>query len=354
MKNLKKNLKPVLGVVTILSVVVYCSSPTETFVKDPRDYSWSVDTIKNEDQGALQTMLQSIWGSSPNDVYACGHTDIGPEIYHYDGENWSAIDLRDYGLKNGICNKVFGFSENDVWIAGGLGHGYIGNRYINSNLIHFDGSEWENYEFETKSELTDVWGTSSEDLWACGRNGLVIHREGQVWDFDTVSIEQIYGDYELYLYSIREFNSEVFVVGYRYPDPYYLVKRTNGNWIVVDSVESGNEYTYGTTGLFVSKENKFYSHGYKGLFKYTGNTWEKIIAVSSSVSGMVEFAKNKLLVSEFSHNLYLLENDSYEVIKQTESDYIHFTNVWGNNEECFVLCLDLSVNWGGTLVYHGK
>lgn len=354
MKVLKRYLPLYILLIGIPGLMYFCSSPTEPFVKDPRDYTWTIDTIKNTNEGALQTMLQSIWASSPNDVYVCGFVDIGPNIYHYNGENWESIDLSNYGLSRGIRNKVFGFSDNDVWIAGGLGHGYVGNRYINSDLIHFNGSEWENYEFETKGELTDVWGTSSEDLWACGRNGLVIHREGQEWDFDTVSIEQIYGDYELYLYGIREYNGEVYVVGYRYPDPYYLLKRTIGNWIVIDSVESGNEYTYGTTGLFVSKENELYSHGYKGLFKYTGGAWGKIISVSSSVSGMVEFARNKFLVSEFSNNLYLLENGNNEAIKQTESNDIYFVNVWGNNEECFVLCWDLGLNWGGTQVYHGK
>ena len=354
MKVLKRNIPAFMMLLGIPFLMHFCSSPTESFIKDPHDYTWTVDTINNPDPTSIQTKLNSIWGSSPSNVYACGHTDAGPEIYHYDGENWTAIDLRDYSLRNGVCNKVFGFSENDVWIAGGLGHGSVGNSYTNSYLIHNNGSTWESYEFETRAELTDVWGTDSDNLWACGRYGIVIHFTGQIWEIDTVSIEQVYGDYELYLYGIREYNNEVFVVGYRYPDPYYLLRKTGNSWIVIDSIESGDEYTYGRTGLFVSQERNFYSYGYAGLFQYKGSSWEKILSVSSSVTGLVEYATNRILVSEFNNNLYLFRNGTYESIIQTGSDNEHFVNVWGNKEECFVLCLDYSMNWGWTLVYHGK
>ncbi|OGU55965.1 MAG: hypothetical protein A2V66_12605 [Ignavibacteria bacterium RBG_13_36_8] len=355
MKNLKKNLKPLIGVITILSVVIYCSSPTEPWVKDPRDYTWTVDTIRSMEPGALQTMISSVWASSPSDVYVCGFVDIGSNIYHYNGENWEAIDLRDYGLSKGYRNKVFGFSGNDVWIAGGLGHGYVGNRYVNSDLIHFDGSGWENYEFETRSELFDVWGPNPNDIWACGFGGIIIHYDGQSWEFDTLNTAFLNEGEQFFPYSIRKYNNALYVVGYRYPNPYYLFKKEDGDWEVIDSVEGGrDEYCFGTSGLFVSKANDFYSYGSYGIFRYNHGAWEKILQVNSMVGNMVEFTRDKFLATEFNDNLYLLENGSHEIIKQTGAEDIHFVNVWGNNEECFVTAWMYRGGIITTLVYHGQ
>ncbi len=66
------------------------------------------------------THLTSIWGLSPNDIWAVGD---GSEIAHYNGSTWS---------------RPATFSQ----------------RFVN---------------------LTGVWGTATRDVWAVGPKGLILH-----------------------------------------------------------------------------------------------------------------------------------------------------------------------------------
>ena len=97
----------------------YCSSSTEPPikpVKDPRTYTWTIDTLKI----SFQTDLGRIWGNSPNDVYIGGHNAGTPgSFWHYDGSNWSAVNLPEYSYD---INGIYGFSAGDVWAVGSLGY----------------------------------------------------------------------------------------------------------------------------------------------------------------------------------------------------------------------------------------
>ncbi len=60
--------------------------------KDPRTYTWTIDTLAYP--GSYQTIMQSIWGSSPSDVYVVGHNDGGyGKMYHFDGKMWTPVVL---------------------------------------------------------------------------------------------------------------------------------------------------------------------------------------------------------------------------------------------------------------------
>ncbi len=58
--------------------------PPKEIPKDPRTYTWTVDTIAYP--GSFQTTMRAIWGSAPNDVYVVGHNERGGlgKMFHYD------------------------------------------------------------------------------------------------------------------------------------------------------------------------------------------------------------------------------------------------------------------------------
>ncbi|MFQ5631413.1 MAG: hypothetical protein ACE5I1_21785, partial [bacterium] len=59
---------------------------------DPRHLTWTVDTLRYPD--SFQTLMYGIWGSSPNDVYAVGHTNVvRGNMYHYNGKSWQDVLL---------------------------------------------------------------------------------------------------------------------------------------------------------------------------------------------------------------------------------------------------------------------
>ena len=56
------------------------NEPKPKEYKDPREMTWTVDTLTSPDAG--QTLMEAIWASSPDDIYACGHCDDN------DGKFW--------------------------------------------------------------------------------------------------------------------------------------------------------------------------------------------------------------------------------------------------------------------------
>ncbi|MGA8264510.1 MAG: hypothetical protein WB779_08730, partial [Ignavibacteriaceae bacterium] len=71
MKNYK--IKIILFAFSLL-IFQQCSSSTEPVInKNPREYTWTIDTLFHPE--SIQTNMRSIWGSSASDVYTAGHSD---------------------------------------------------------------------------------------------------------------------------------------------------------------------------------------------------------------------------------------------------------------------------------------
>ncbi len=59
---------------------------------NPLELIWKSDTLSYPE--SFQTSMTSIWGSSANDVWVCGHNDRSQgNLWHYNGTKWEAIDL---------------------------------------------------------------------------------------------------------------------------------------------------------------------------------------------------------------------------------------------------------------------
>ena len=133
---------------------------------------WEIDTL-----GAFSSSLDAVWGSSPTNVWVTGWlTDgkgWGSNIYHYNGIDWTAIDYFEADL-----HGIFGISENDIWA--------VGNNLSGGNwdalVAHYDGVEWKTKEeFIGMPSLSSVWGSSSDDVFAVGGNGTILHYDGNSW-----------------------------------------------------------------------------------------------------------------------------------------------------------------------------
>lgn len=86
--------------------------------------------------GKSQTLF-GIWGSDASHIWAVGgdlsNQDSGGVLWRFDGKTWNAdstlANLRPAGIP--ILYKVWGRSENDVYVCGRLGL-----------IFHFDGVQW--------------------------------------------------------------------------------------------------------------------------------------------------------------------------------------------------------------------
>lgn len=81
---------------------------------------------------------------------------------------------------------VWGFSLNDVWVAGKQGR-----------LLHWDGTFWSDHSVNETDELNAIWGAASDDVWALGfdsasSSGLALHWDGAQWSRRAGNTENRY------------------------------------------------------------------------------------------------------------------------------------------------------------------
>jgi hypothetical protein len=82
------------------------------------------------------------------------------------------VDVGSWIYENGgdDLSTVWGSGANDVWAVGQLG-----------TIRHYDGTQWTFFSSGTRADLTRVWGTSAEDAWVVGAGGTILHWDGTAW-----------------------------------------------------------------------------------------------------------------------------------------------------------------------------
>ncbi len=202
--------------IILLFTSQHCKSPTE-FIDNAtpgrRDYTWTVDTL-NLPVGSIV----AVWGAAPNDVWAIGlggtYTD---RLLHYDGKKWTT-----YNKEIILCTgeTLFGFSADDVWMGGGAGWEGRG-----AGIWHYDGNKWsKNFIYNVDSawgvQVTDIWGSNPDDIYACGTigysqgtqdswRGFVLHFNGAEWK------EIVKADFNSQFLHIRQEQNKVYIFAIR-------------------------------------------------------------------------------------------------------------------------------------------
>jgi len=115
-------------------------------------------------------IVQGVWGTAPNNVYAVGPAAAGTEyVYRYDGSAWT-LQTTPGGA----------FALNDV--AGGTGWAVAvgsGGRVLASNGT---GGAWTSQASNTTNALNDVWGdTAGTAVYAVGAAGTITRRTSGTW-----------------------------------------------------------------------------------------------------------------------------------------------------------------------------
>ena len=167
----------------MLFILQSCKSPTgpkqDNLQPGRRDYTWTVDTLN-----IPYTVLESIWGSSPTDVWAVGPGgDKDKTLYHFTGQQW---------INDGISRPldpcaVFGFSQNDVWFG------------ASNTIWHYDGNSISDFQDYTISNcwiagILHIWGVNPNNVYAAGfadsntiHRGTIQHFGGTRWQTEYLS-----------------------------------------------------------------------------------------------------------------------------------------------------------------------
>ena len=133
-------------------LLVSCGDPSATWEVVERD---------------LPGALLSVWGASSSDIWTVGgdaRDGSGPMVLRYDGNTWSRVET---GRDAGALWWVFGFSDGPVFLGGEGGV-----------ILRWNGSAFEEMTTPGTTTVFGIWGASPDEVWAVGG---VPNTSGFVW-----------------------------------------------------------------------------------------------------------------------------------------------------------------------------
>lgn len=350
-------MKRLIIVLCIFAFICSCQKSTDPLVSvnDPRNYTWTVDTLYFPN--SIQTMMSEIWASSSKDVYVIGHCDNSSgHLFHFDGVSWINIGLG--GSDGGPIhapfniNDINGLSENDIYIVGNKRPS--GDRQ--SLIVHYNGTEWEEIVVPAMGELTSVWGSSPDDIWAGGNHGTLFHYNGTEWkvkdlphsgysDLEvSLNVKEIYGysSDHIYFYSYSVFPYGRIL--------YHTFSYENRIIALQDSVW-GNS----TNELWQSPEGNMYKATTSGIYKEDNKNWEKISDNKTyAIHGTCD--KNIFAVCQSMDGFILLHFNGIDwyVFEELQREDVFYRDVFTIDNEVFVVGYTSGAWPSKTIVWHGK
>ena len=353
--------KQILMLAALVIIILSCSQSTEPGnppFKDPREMTWTVDTLHYP--GNIQTMMSSIAVCTPEDIWICGHADGGGRMWHYNGADWSPINMHELFVDISDYNALYIYDCNNIFLAGAQGRH---EESPLSKIIKYDGANWIDMNAPGNVELLGIDGDSPDNIWACGREGVVLHYDGTNWETDTARIP-VSNIYTYFHKDIAVYNGEIFLITsvyntITYGNSYYFLRGNLHNWTVVDSLtfEGGNNTSkWGDWGFSVSEDGNLYSFGSGGVFRYEWDRWNQILNFNSRIESIYSINENYLIaVGDFGNAMFYDGTDWYDLTAlQYEDHHNVYTAVWTDGYQAYVIGYTL-VGWPmKTVVWHGR
>ena len=204
--------------------------------------------------------LRAVWGSAYNDIFAVGKRGI---ILHFDGTRWKPMDAQKGGCSFGVkLRAVWGSSGSDVYAVGcydSQGDWFDHCSENSGMILHYNGSVWQAVYTEPFDNLSGLWGSSADDVFAVGDGGMIMHYDGMAWSSmaspTTESLYAVWG----------ASGSDVFAVGFNGTILHY----DGAEW---SSMSSGTAESL--NGVWGISGTHVYAVGSGGtVLQYNGNDW---------------------------------------------------------------------------------
>jgi len=149
--------------------------------------------------------LSAVWEVRPDSVYAAGEQGL---VLHYDGEKWSRMTTVTFNFD---LTGVWGSSDENLFAVGRS----RSQDALEGVILRFDGSNWLKMETSLKDfELRAIWGTGPSNVWAVGLHyvnqalhGLILHYNGREWSISST------GTYSPLFDVQGDENGDVYAVG---------------------------------------------------------------------------------------------------------------------------------------------
>lgn len=316
------------------------------FPKNPREYTWTVDTLIAHPD-AIQTWMWDIYGTSPQNVYVVGHTDwTGVNgngiMWRYDGTRWSIVNQ---GFREISLNSITGFGPSNIYAAGSKGSDAL--------ILHFNGTSWTQTILPGYGLFT-IRGSSPSNIWAGGWGGTVFRFDGAQWI-------RVSADERLNFKDFAVTNQKTYAIAYRVDEQphdtlwYYSLCWNGQQWDTLDVwLNSGaNTPTFGAQSLSVI-DGELYSAGTPfphgtGLFKLVGGKWIDIHG-NIRVAKVFGMSNESFFGVGSSGKVYHFNGSNWYQFEQFKSNEFDFWSGWTDGREAFIV----GHNFRKSIVLHGR
>ena len=193
MKQTKLKQKLFLLLLLFAFTFLSCSSnPTEPpkpppppVEPDSTTQDFTFETFEFGD-GLSTSYLNDVWIFNENNIWAVG--DISPEngetftnILRWNGVKWNHFE-REF-VSTGFTG-IWAIDSNNIYLASGVIRKYENGAIKTIDLTHLT--------FSNNQSVNKLWGSSENNIYGVGRNGIIVHYDGSPsgagWtkiDFDT-------------------------------------------------------------------------------------------------------------------------------------------------------------------------
>ncbi|MBZ0181526.1 MAG: hypothetical protein K8F60_03655 [Melioribacteraceae bacterium] len=345
---MKKQLTKIFILITIIFYSCdTADSPPPLDDETTFEFTWTVDTLKNPN--GYGVVPWSTWGSSSQSVWVAGFNLANQgEIFHYNGNTWERV-TPDLGF-NYQVTSVFGFSENDVYIAGAK---LIIDSVLHGEnlLLHYDGVSFQEINLPKGNGLLYIHGRNTNDIWTCGYYGSLYHKTGTQW-------VKVSFDEREYLGLLSETpdlgpiyvapNGEVFIMNEYYDYKvygdtamFYFSKYSNSSWkdldscrmVNIDGIRTG--YTFGNKSVWGYNEYEIYSAG-NAVYNFNGNSWVPATWDDYPYRDIKGTLSNKIFVVGEHGTLRYYNGNDWIRVRKYSNTIVDFYSVMPFEDEIFI------------------
>jgi hypothetical protein len=292
--------------------------PTNELKPGRRDYVWTVDTLNTQ-----MNRIQSIWGSSPNDVWAVGPGGLSANerVWHFDGNVWQP-----YQQVLPIAPEcIYGTDPNNLWIGGN-----------DANIYRFNGSDWNQVYSISRPDTTgnfinDIWCENANSVYAIG-TAYVTQEPRQrsfILRYDGVKWKEIYfSKNKLQFLRMQKKENRLFLSGIILsltvePDTMSFYKYENYNLIEIYR-NTTNNITH--LSLTLIGNDPYFLIG-KDLNKYVNNNLVKVVSFNHQSFGYHVAGRNeKDIFVRMINGVAHYDGTNLEYLYQFSNQYTSYIN----------------------------
>lgn len=360
-------MRKLMIIICIIGGLISCNDSTTDSnppFKHPKEMTWTADTLSPAPE-AIQLMPVDLIAFDHDDIWIACWSDVARRVmWHFNGSSWIDSDIQGQSGPIGL-SAIAGFSSRDLW-AGGF-YGYNSSYY--AALSHFNGLRWSKTDLNIEGEILDMTTDEEGNIWACGRNGVVLKysQSSDQWFLDTVIVGYLdyYPKAQFVINSICSYKNKIFllaaVIDYSHSNEiYYFFSGDINNWNLIDSMvinSPEDKIRWGYYGLHSGNNKSFYSFGLLGVWKYVNNDWVNIFDLDYQIFDMYALADNYIFaVGPFGHAYFY--NGAYwvninEKLGAADPEFV-FNNVWTNGYQTVIAGYGNVDGITKTIVWRGR